>query len=97
MTDLIGEEMKRTGIELLWGTANLTGHPRYMAGAMTNPDPSFCRGSRPSQSGNRRDTQLNGQNYVLWNGRDGYETLLNTDLLQEMDQYGRFLSLLCRL
>ncbi len=95
ITDLIGEEMKRTGIELLWGTANLTGHPRYMAGAMTNPDPAvFAVAAAQVKAAIDATHRLKGHNYVLWNGRDGYETLLNTDLRQEMDQYGRFLSLL---
>jgi xylose isomerase len=95
ITDLLGEEMSRTGIELLWGTANLTGHPRYMAGAMTNPDPEvFAIAVAQVKEALDATHKLSGHNYVLWNGRDGYETLLNTDLKQEMDQYGRFLSLL---
>lgn len=95
MTDLIGKEMAHTGIELLWGTANLTGHPRYMAGAMTNPDPEvFAVAVAQVKETIDATHQLKGHNYVLWNGRDGYETLLNTDLRHEMDQYGRFLSLL---
>jgi xylose isomerase len=95
MTDLIGEEMARTGIELLWGTANLTGHPRYMAGAMTNPDPAvFAVAAMQVKEAIDATHRLKGHNYVLWNGRDGYETLLNTNLSREQEQYGRFLSLL---
>lgn len=95
MADLIEKEMDRTGIELLWGTANLTGHPRYMAGASTNPDPEVFAYA-VSQVKEALDTthRLKGHNYVLWGGREGYETLLNTNLRQELDQYGRFLSML---
>lgn len=95
MADLLEKEMKRTKIELLWGTANMTGHPRYMGGASTNPDPEVFAYA-VSQVKEALDTthRLGGHNYVLWGGREGYDTLLNTRLRHELDQYGRFLSLL---
>lgn len=95
MTDLIAQEMERTDIELLWGTANLTGHPRYLAGAATNPNPEiFAYAVHQVKKALDATHQLNGHNYVLWGGREGYETLLNTNIKQEMDQLGRFLSML---
>lgn len=87
--------MERTGVQLLWGTANLFSHPRYLAGAATNPDPNvFAHAVAQVKTALDITQQLNGKNYVLWGGREGYETLLNTDLKQELDQFGRFLSLL---
>lgn len=95
MADLLAHEMERTKIKLLWGTANLTGHPRYMAGASTNPNPEvFAHAVHQVKEALDVTHQLHGENYVLWGGREGYETLLNTDLRQELDQYGRFLSML---
>lgn len=95
IADLLQEKMKGTGIELLWGTANLFSHPRYMAGAATNPNPDvFAYAAAQVKAAIDVTHQLNGKNYVLWGGREGYETLLNTNLKQEIDQFGRFLSLL---
>ncbi|HEY2810175.1 MAG TPA: xylose isomerase [Rhabdochlamydiaceae bacterium] len=95
MADLMAKEMQKTKTELLWGTANLTGHPRYLAGAATNPDPDvFAYAVRQVKAALDTTHQLGGHNYVLWGGREGYETLLNTDMKQELDQYGKFLSLL---
>ncbi len=95
MAELIEKEMRRTKIELLWGTANLTGHPRYLAGASTNPDPEvFAMAVHQVKNALDVTHQLHGHNYVLWGGREGYETILNTDIGQELDQYGRFLSML---
>lgn len=95
MADLMAKEMSRTKIELLWGTANMTGHPRYLAGASTNPNPEvFAYAVHQVKEAIDTTHQLGGQNYVLWGGREGYETLLNTSMRQELDQYGRFLSLL---
>jgi xylose isomerase len=88
------KQMERTKVRLLWGTANLFGHPRYMAGAATNPDPEVfaCAAAQVKQM--LEITQrLGGANYVLWGGREGYETLLNTDLKREADQLARFLAL----
>src|SRR5690606_1743809 len=87
-------EMKRTGVRLLWGTANLFSHPRYMGGAATNPDPEiFAYAAGQVRKMLDVTHRLNGENYVLWGGREGYETLLNTDMKREADQLGRFLSL----
>ncbi len=86
-------KMQDTGIKLLWGTANLFSHPRYMSGAATNPDPEVYAYAAAQVKHVLEWTQrLNGENYVLWGGREGYETLLNTDLKRELDQYGRFLA-----
>ena len=80
------KKMAETGIRLLWGTANLFGHPRYAAGAATNPDPEvFAYAAAQVKHALEATHQLGGANYVLWGGREGYETLLNTDLRREQD------------
>ena len=89
------QHMERTGVRLLWGTANLFSHRRYMAGAATNPDPlTFAYAVAQVRHILEITHRLGGQNYVLWGGREGYDTLLNTDLKRESDQMGRFLSLI---
>ena len=76
--------MARTGAQLLWGTANLFSHPRYAAGAATNPDPEvFAYAAAQVKVMLEATQRLGGANYVLWGGREGYETLLNTDLARE--------------
>ena len=86
--------MQRTGIKLLWGTANLFSHHRYMAGAATNPDPEIYAYAVAQVRNVLEIThRLDGANYVLWGGREGYDTLLNTNLKQEANQFGRFLNL----
>jgi xylose isomerase len=86
--------MARTGVRLLWGTANLFSHPRYAAGASTNPDPEvFAYAAAQVKVMLEATHRLGGANYVLWGGREGYETLLNTDLAREERQFARFLSL----
>jgi xylose isomerase len=81
-------------VRLLWGTANLFTHRRYMAGAATNPDPEvFVYAAGQVRAALEVTHRLGGQNYVLWGGREGYETLLNTDMKRELDQLGRFVSL----
>lgn len=86
--------MKRTGVKLLWGTANLFSHHRYMSGAATNPNPDiFAYAVAQVRNILEITHRLNGANYVLWGGREGYDTLLNTDLKHETDQLGRFLNL----
>ncbi len=86
--------MQRTGVRLLWGTANLFSHPRYMAGAATNPDPEvFAYAAGQVKHALEATHRLGGSNYVLWGGREGYDTLLNTDLAREDAQLGRFLNL----
>ena len=81
-------------MKLLWGTANLFSHRRFMAGAATNPDPELF-GLAALQVRDAMDAtmRLGGENYVLWGGREGYETLLNTDMGRELDQMGRFLNM----
>jgi len=88
------KKMDETGIKLLWGTANMFSNRRFMAGAATNPDPdvfAYCA----AQVKHCLDVtkELGGENYVMWGGREGYETLLNTDLKRELAQAGRFLNL----
>jgi xylose isomerase len=86
--------MARTGVRLLWGTANLFSHPRYAAGAATNPDPEvFAYAAAQVKVMLEATHRLGGANYVLWGGREGYETLLNTDLVHEEQQFARFLAL----
>lgn len=93
ITDYIGEKMETTGTKLLWGTANMFSHRRYMSGAATNPDPEvFAFAAATVKSCMDATMKLGGENYVLWGGREGYETLLNTDLGQELDHMGAFLS-----
>ena len=86
--------MARTGVQLLWGTANLFNHPRYAAGAATNPDPEvFAYAAAQVTKALDATRRLGGANYVMWGGREGYDTLLNTDLRREAEQLGRFMSL----
>ena len=94
MVDEAASHMKRTGVRLLWGTARLFWHPRYMAGAATSPDPEvFARAAAQVKNCLEATHRLGGANYVLWGGREGYDTLLNTDIGRELDQLGRFLTL----
>ncbi|MCC5967292.1 MAG: xylose isomerase [Natronohydrobacter sp.] len=94
ITDYIGTKMETTGTKLLWGTANLFSHRRYMAGAATNPDPDvFAFAAATVKTCLDATKKLSGENYVLWGGREGYETLLNTDLRRERQQAGRFLQI----
>jgi len=94
MADVLAGHMQRTGVKLLWGTANLFSHPRYMAGAATNPDPEvFAFAAAQVKQALEVTQRLGGENYVLWGGREGYETLLNTDMKRELDQLGRFMNL----
>lgn len=85
---------KQTGINLLWGTANLFSHPRYMNGAATNPDFQVVTWAA-TQVKNAIDATvaLGGTNYVFWGGREGYLTLLNTNMKRELDHMGRFLTM----
>ena len=92
IAEIAAGHMARTGTKLLWGTANLFSHPRYQAGAATNPDPEVFAYAAAQVSQCLETThRLGGENYVLWGGREGYETLLNTDMKQELDQMARFL------
>jgi xylose isomerase len=87
------KKMQDTGVKLLWGTANLFSHPRYMSGAATNPNPEvYAYAAAQVKHALEWTARLGGENYVLWGGREGYETLLNTDMKHELDAYGRFLA-----
>lgn len=94
IVDYLQQKMAASETKLLWGTANMFSHPRFMAGASTNPDPKvFAWCATAVKHCMDATMQLGGANYVLWGGREGYETLLNTNIKQELDQMGRFLSL----
>ena len=94
ITDYALEKQKTSGVKLLWGTSNCFSHPRFMNGAATNPDfdvVAFCG----AQIKNALDAtiKLGGENYVFWGGREGYMSLLNTDMKRELDHFARFLHL----
>ena len=94
IVEVFARKQEETGVKLLWGTANLFSNRRYMAGAATNPDPEvFAYAAATVKHCLDATHRLGGENYVLWGGREGYETLLNTDLKREREQAGRFLSL----
>ena len=87
-------KMENSETRLLWGTANLFSHRRFMSGAATNPDPDvFAFSAATIKSCMDATVKLGGENYVLWGGREGYETLLNTDLARERAQAGRMLQM----
>lgn len=92
--DHLEELQAAYGRQLLWGTANLFSHPRYMAGAATNPDPEvYAWAASQVRDCLEATHRLGGANYVLWGGREGYDTILNTDLATEQANFGRFLVL----
>ncbi|MBN7818599.1 xylose isomerase [Bowmanella yangjiangensis] len=94
MVDVLEQKQAETGTKLLWGTANLFSNPRYAAGGASNPDPEvFSYGATQVFHALNATHRLGGENYVLWGGREGYETLLNTDLRQEREQLGRFMQM----
>lgn len=94
MVDVLAQKQQETGIGLLWGTANLFSHPRYAAGAASNPDPEvFAYAATQVFSALNATHRLGGSNYVMWGGREGYDTLLNTDLRRERRQLGRFMQM----
>ena len=94
IVDYIGEKMQSSKTKLLWGTANLFSNRRFMSGAATNPDPEvFAWSAATVKTCMDATLKLGGENYVLWGGREGYETLLNTDLTREAEQMGRFLQM----
>ena len=91
MVALAGKMQKQTGIRLLWGTANLFGHPLYTHGAATNPDMHvFAYAAAQVKHAIAATHELGGQSYVFWGGREGYDTLLNTDMQREQDQLASF-------
>lgn len=94
MVEYAADHMDRTGVKVLWGTAQLFFQPRYAAGAATNPNPDVFKHAAAQVAHCLNAThRLDGQNYVLWGGREGYEMLLNTRMGQELDQLGRFLNM----
>ena len=92
VVEALKAEQERTGIRLLWGTANLFSHPRYVHGAATscNAD-AFAFAASQVKKCMEVTRELGGQNYVFWGGREGYQSLLNTDMKRELDHLGRFL------
>ncbi|KFE33925.1 xylose isomerase [Thioclava atlantica] len=94
IVDYFAQKMESSQTKLLWGTANLFSHRRFMSGAATNPDPEvFAWSAATVKTCMDATHKLGGENYVLWGGREGYETLLNTDLTREAEQAGAFLSM----
>ncbi len=92
--DRLAYYQDKTSKKLLWGTANLFSHPRYAAGGLTNPDPEVAACAiRQIRDCLNVTHKLGGENYVLWGGREGYDTLLNTDLNLELENFGRFLTM----
>ncbi|MGE5315291.1 MAG: xylose isomerase [Acidobacteriota bacterium] len=94
MVEYARRKQKETGVKLLWGTANVFSHPRYMNGAATNPD--FAVVAQAAVQVKRAidaTIALGGENYVFWGGREGYASLLNTDMKREREHMGKFLSM----
>ena len=92
MTRYAADKQRESGVRLLWGTASLFAHPRYMSGAATNPDPHvFAYAAAQVKHAMEATHALGGAGFVFWGGREGYETLLNTDMQREREQYARFL------
>ncbi|MEQ8698775.1 MAG: xylose isomerase [Bauldia litoralis] len=92
--EVFAKKMEKSKVRLLWGTANLFSNRRYMGGGATNPDPEvFAYAAAQVKNVLELTHELKGENYVLWGGREGYETLLNTDIKRELDQLGRFLTM----
>ena len=94
MIERAAGKQAETGVRLLWGTANIFSHPRYAAGAATNPNPDvFAYAAAQVRNMMDATLRLDGANYTLWGGREGYDTLLNTRMRQEADQFARFLTM----
>jgi len=94
IVDLIEAKMKETNIKCLWGTTNAFSHPRFMHGASTSPNADvFAFAAAQVKKAMEITKRLGGENYVFWGGREGYETLLNTNMSLELDNFARFLSL----
>lgn len=88
------DEQERTGVKLLWGTANLFSNPRYMHGAATSPNlDAFAYAGAQVKKAMEVTHELGGGGYTFWGGREGYSTLLNTDMKRELDHLARFLHL----
>ena len=94
IVNYIKEKKNDTGIKLLWGTANCFSNPRYMNGAATNPNFNIvARAGAQVKLALDATIALNGENYVFWGGREGYMSLLNTDMGRELDHMGQFLTM----
>ena len=94
IAEVFAQKMQEMKVRLLWGTANLFSNRRFIGGAATNPDPDvFAYAAAQVKNALEITHELGGENYVLWGGREGYETLLNTNLKRELEQLGRFLNL----
>jgi xylose isomerase len=94
VVDLVEAKMKETGIKCLWGTTNAFSHPRFMHGAATSPNADvFAFAAAQVKKALEITKRLGGENYVFWGGREGYETLLNTDMGLELDNFARFLKM----
>jgi xylose isomerase len=94
MVDKAKKLQKATGVKLLWGTANLFAHPRYMNGAATNPEFGVVAlAAAQVKAAIDATIELGGLGYTFWGGREGYMSLLNTDLKKEKDHMARFLSM----
>ena len=94
MVEVLEQKQETTGVKLLWGTANAFSNKRFMSGAASNPNPEvFAFAATQVFNAMNATKRLGGENYVLWGGREGYETLLNTDLRQERNQLGRFMQM----
>jgi xylose isomerase len=92
VTQYLKQKQSETGVKLLWGTANLFSHKRYMNGAATNPDfHVLTHGAAQVKAALDATIELGGENYVFWGGREGYMTLLNTDMKREKEHFARFL------
>ena len=92
LVDLAAAKQEASGVRLLWGTANLFSHPRYMNGAATNPDfHVVTHAAAQVKSALDATIALGGENYVFWGGREGYFSLLNTDMKRELDHLATFL------
>jgi xylose isomerase len=92
MVDYAEQKQKQTGVKLLWGTANLFSHPRYQAGAATNPSPDvFAYAAAQVKHALDATHKLGGAGYTFWGGREGYDTLWNTDMKQEREQFAHLL------
>ncbi|SIR34879.1 xylose isomerase [Pontibacter lucknowensis] len=92
MVDYAQQKQQETGIKLLWGTANVFSHSRYMNGASTNPDfHVLTHAAAQVKAALDATIALNGENYVFWGGREGYMTLLNTNMKREQEHFARFL------
>ncbi len=92
MVEYAKQKQQESGVKLLWGTANLFSHPRYMNGASTNPDfHVLAHGAAQVKAALDATIALGGENYVFWGGREGYMTLLNTNMKREQEHFARFL------